>query len=79
MKAEALNIEAIKSRISEYQKKIELNYSVLHNEELEDYETSKIIEETNQIREMVYTLQNRLKDMYKEMFSGTKKATSQVV
>lgn len=70
---EPLDIENIQLKIEEYQKKIRYNFIMIHNEELEEHQVSQVINETNKLKESVYTLQNKLKELYRQMYSGSKK------
>lgn len=76
---EPLNIEDIQRKIAEYQKKMRYNYSMLQNDELEDQQRSRVVNETNELKEMVVSLQNRLKELYREMFTGSKKELVRIV
>lgn len=76
---EPLNIEDIQRKIAEYQKKMRYNYSMLQNDELDDQQRSRIVTETNEFKELVISLQNRLKELYREMFTGSKKELVRII
>jgi protein-arginine kinase activator protein McsA len=69
---DSLHIENIQRQIADYQKKIQHKYRIIHNEDLEDHQSARIIDEINQLKESVYSLQNKLKEMYRNMFSGSR-------
>ena len=66
-------IENIQGLIRECQKKIQLNYSILHSEDLEENISKALIEEITSLREKVTGYQVKLKILYKELFSGSRK------
>lgn len=70
---EPLHMDEIQRRIAEYQKKIRYNYSILQSDELEDNQRHRILNETDNLKDLVFSLQNRLKELYREMFTGSTK------
>ncbi len=72
-------IENIQRLIQECQKKIQLNYSILHSDDLEDNIAKSLIEEIGALRERVTNYQARMKVLYKELFSGSRKVQKQVL
>ncbi len=70
---EPLHMDEIQRRIAEYQKKMRYNYSILQSDELEDSQRYRILNETNELKDLVFSLQNRLKELYREMFTGSNK------
>jgi hypothetical protein len=76
---ESTAIENIQGLIRECQKKIQMNYSILHSEDLEEKVSKALIEEISSQREKVLGYQANLKNLYKELFSGSRKLKSQVI
>lgn len=70
---EPLHMDEIQRRIAECQKKIRYNYSILQSDELEDNQRYRILNETNDLKDLVFSLQNRLKELYREKFTGSTK------
>lgn len=61
---EISTIEMLKSKIAELQKRIKLNFAVLHEDELEPDEKARMTLEANILQKRIIALQNQLREEY---------------